>query len=153
MKRTASAVWQGSIRDGRGTLSTESGVLSEAPYSFRSRFGEGRETNPEELIGAAHAGCFAMALSGQLGNAGSPAERLAVTATVSLEQIADKWTITKVHLDLDARVPGIDRGRFDELAREAKASCPVSRVLAGAEITLDARLEGAAAPHLPPSAR
>ena len=140
MKRTASAVWQGTIREGRGTLTTQSGVLEQTPYSFRSRFADGQETNPEELIGAAHAGCFAMALSGQLGSAGHPAERLAVAATVSLEQVDGKWTITAIHLDLDARVPGIDKAKFEQLAQEAKANCPVSRVLAAAQITLDAKL-------------
>jgi osmotically inducible protein OsmC len=143
MKRKASAVWQGTIRDGKGTLSTQSRVLDETPYSFRSRFADGTETNPEELIGAAHAGCYAMALSGQLGNAGHAPERLALSATVSLEQVEGKWTITAVHLDLVARVPGIARADFERVAEEAKASCPVSRLLAAAAITLDAALEGA----------
>jgi osmotically inducible protein OsmC len=143
MKRTASAVWQGTIREGQGTLSTQSRVLADTPYSFRSRFADGSETNPEELIGAAHAGCFAMALSGQLGSAGHPAERLDVTAAVSLEQLEGKWTIAAIHLDLKATVPGIEGTKFQQLAQEAKASCPVSRVLAGTTITLDAKLEGA----------
>jgi lipoyl-dependent peroxiredoxin len=143
MKRTASAVWQGTIREGQGTLTTQSRVLAETPYSFRSRFADGSETNPEELIGAAHAGCFAMALSGQLGSTGHPAERLDATATVSLEQVEGKWTITAIHLDLKAKVPGIEGTKFQQLAQEAKANCPVSRVLAGATITLDAKLEGA----------
>jgi osmotically inducible protein OsmC len=143
MKRTATAVWEGTIREGKGTLTTPSRVLDQTPYSFRSRFADGSETNPEELVGAAHAGCFAMALSGQLGGAGHRADRLAVTATVSLEQVDGKWTITTIHLDLDAKVPGIDRAKFDQLAQEAKANCPLSRVLAAAKITLDAKLSGA----------
>lgn len=142
MKRHASAVWQGTIREGQGTLSTQSRVLADTPYSFGSRFADGTETNPEELIGAAHAGCFAMALSGQLGSAGHPAERLDVKATVSLEQVEGKWTISAIHLDLKARVPGIEGTKFQQLAQEAKANCPVSRVLAAASITLDATLDG-----------
>jgi lipoyl-dependent peroxiredoxin len=112
MKRTASASWQGKINDGKGTLSTQSGVLKETSYSYRSRFGDGTETNPEELIAAAHAGCFTMALSAFLGNAGFTPERLSTKATLSFEQVEGKWTITDVHLDLAAKVPGIDKPTF-----------------------------------------
>jgi len=140
MKRTASAVWQGTLKEGKGTLSTPSGVLRDTAYSFRSRFGDGTETNPEELIAAAHAGCFSMALSVFLGNAGFTPERLATTATLSLEQVEGKWTITAVHLDLKAKVPGIDQAKFQEAAEGAKANCPVSQVLK-AKITLAAQLE------------
>jgi lipoyl-dependent peroxiredoxin len=141
MKRTASAVWQGTLKEGRGTVSTQTGVLQDTPYSFRSRFGDGAETNPEELIAAAHAGCFSMALSLFLGNAGFTPERLATTATLSLEQSGGGWAITAVHLDLTAKVPGIDRAQFEAAAEEAKANCPVSQVLKAA-ITLRATLEG-----------
>src|SRR5215213_2594796 len=109
MKRKASAVWRGGLKDGRGTISTDSGVLSETQYSFSTRFEEGRGTNPEELIAAAHAGCFSMALSGQLGNAGLTAERINTTATVTLEKTDAGFTITAVHLDVTARVPGADQ--------------------------------------------
>src|ERR1700761_1509104 len=129
MKRNANAVWKGNLKEGSGVLTTQSAVLNETPYSFRSRFGDGTETNPEELIAAAHAGCFSMALSLFLGNAGFTAERIAVTAALSLEQVDGKWTITAVHLDLTACVPGMDLARFEELANEAKAHCPVSQVL------------------------
>jgi osmotically inducible protein OsmC len=140
MKRTASAVWQGTVQEGRGTLSTQSRVLADTPYSFRSRFADGSETNPEELIGAAHAGCFAMALAGQLGRLGHTAERLTVEATVTLEQLDGKWTISAIHLDLEGAVPAIDAEKFEEVAQDAKANCPVSRVLAAAKITLTAKL-------------
>ena len=141
MKRTASAVWQGSLKEGKGTLGTQSGVLKETPYSFRSRFGDGAETNPEELIAAAHSGCFAMALSMILGDAGHTPERLAAKATVSLDQVEGGFAITAVHLDLTARVPGLAQAEFEKLANEAKAGCPVSKVL-NAKITLSATLEG-----------
>ena len=140
MKRTADAVWNGTLKDGKGTLSTPSGVLHETSYSFRSRFADGTETNPEELIAAAHAGCFTMALSHQLGTAGFPAERLATTATLTLEQVDGKWAITTIHLDLTAKVPRIEQAKFQELADTAKANCPVSQVLK-ATITLTAKLE------------
>jgi osmotically inducible protein OsmC len=144
MKRTASARWQGGLKDGKGTISSASGVLSETQYSFRTRFEDGNGTNPEELIAAAHAGCFSMALSGQLGNAGLTAEQIDTTATVTMEQVDGKPTIKSVHLDLTARVPGATREQFDTAANNAKAGCPVSRVL-NAEITMTARLEGAEA--------
>jgi len=140
MKRTASAVWNGDLKGGKGTLSTQSGVLKETAYSFTARFENGTGTNPEELIAAAHAGCFAMALSAFLGKAGFTPERLATNATLSLEQVSGNWTITAIHLDLKARVPKIDQKQFDTIAADAKANCPVSRVL-NANITLAAKLE------------
>jgi osmotically inducible protein OsmC len=141
MKRKASAVWTGSIKEGSGTVSTESGILSAVNYSFSKRFGDEPGTNPEELIGAAHAGCFAMALSGELGrSAGLTADRLEVSATVSLEKIEGGFAITAVHLDLVAKIPGATEDAFLAAANTAKANCPVSRVL-NATVTLDARLE------------
>lgn len=141
MKRKAAAVWTGGIKDGRGTISTASGVLSNTPYSFSTRFENGAGTNPEELIAAAHAGCFSMALSAQLGNAGMTAERISTTATVTLEKSAAGFAITAVHLDVTARVPGADSRAFETAADSAKTGCPVSKVL-NASITMDARLEG-----------
>ena len=141
MKRSASAVWRGGIKDGKGALTSGSGVLKETPYSFASRFGEEKQTNPEELIAAAHAGCFAMALSKVLGDAGHPPARLDAKADVTLEQVDGNWTITNVHLTLTGDVPGIEAAGFQKAAEGAKANCPVSRLLK-AEITLDARLGG-----------
>lgn len=140
MKRQAKAQWKGGIKDGAGTLSTSSGTLDGTPYGFKDRFEDGPNTNPEELIGAAHAGCFAMALAGELGKAGMTAERLDVTAQVTLEKQDEGFAITKVHLDLNAKVPGADRDAFRKAAEGAKGGCPVSKLLK-AEITLDARLE------------
>jgi lipoyl-dependent peroxiredoxin len=140
MKRKASAVWQGGLKDGRGTISTDSGVLSETQYSFSTRFEDGIGTNPEELIAAAHAGCFSMALSGQLGNAGLTAENINTTATVTLEKTDAGFTITTIHLDVKARVPNADQQAFETAANNAKAGCPVSRLLK-AEITMSAQLE------------
>jgi len=140
MLRKGSAVWRGGIRDGRGTVSTESGVLSEAQYSFATRFEDGKGTNPEELIAAAHAGCFSMALSKQLGDAGMTAESINTTAAVRLEKSDAGFSITKVHLDVTARIPGADPAAFEAAADKAKAGCPVSRLL-NAEITMDAKLE------------
>jgi lipoyl-dependent peroxiredoxin len=139
MKRTGSAIWQGGLKDGRGTVSTESGVLKETQYSFSTRFEEGAGTNPEELLAAAHAGCFSMALSKQLEDAGMRAERIETTATVRLEKTDAGFTITKVHLDLTATVPSADRAAFEQAADNAKAGCPVSRLF-NAELTLDAKL-------------
>jgi len=140
MKRTASAVWQGSLKEGKGTLSAPGGALKNTEYSFGSRFASGAGTNPEELIAAAHAGCFAMALSAALGEAGFTPDRLESSAEVSFENVAPKgWTITASHLVLHAKVPGIDAARFAEIAAKAKANCPISRVL-NAAITLDATL-------------
>jgi osmotically inducible protein OsmC len=144
MKRKASAVWQGGLKDGKGTISTESGVLENTQYSFSTRFEDGKGTNPEELIAAAHAGCFSMALSGQLGNAGMTAESINTTATVTLEKTDAGFTITKVHLDVTARIPGAEQAAFETAANNAKAGCPISRLLK-AEITMDARLEAASA--------
>ncbi len=141
MQRKASAVWNGGLRDGRGTISTDSGVLRDTQYSFGTRFENGAGTNPEELIAAAHAGCFSMALSAQLGEANLRAERIATTATVTLEQGSEGFAITAVHLDLKARVPGASRDAFAQAADRAKAGCPVSRLL-NARITLSAELEG-----------
>jgi lipoyl-dependent peroxiredoxin len=140
MKRKASAVWSGGIKDGKGTLSTDSGVLDDTRYSFSSRFENEKGTNPEELIAAAHAGCFAMALSGQLGNAGMTAERITTTANVTLEKSGDAFAITSVHLDVRARIPGAEREAFEKAAKSAKEGCPVSKLL-NASITMDARLE------------
>jgi len=140
MVRKASAVWNGTLKEGKGTISTESGVLSKSQYSFSTRFENGAGTNPEELIAAAHAGCFTMALSATLGRAGFTPEKLATNATLTLEQVAGNWTITTVDLQTTARVPGIDAKKFDEIAADAKANCPVSRVL-NAKISLDAKLE------------
>jgi osmotically inducible protein OsmC len=140
MKRKASAVWRGDLRGGKGTISTDSGALSETQYSFSTRFEEGIGTNPEELIAAAHAGCFSMALSGQLGEAGLLPESIQTTAIVTLERTDAGFTITAVHLDLIARVPGADQTTFEAAANKAKVGCPVSRVL-NAPITMDAVLE------------
>jgi osmotically inducible protein OsmC len=140
MKRTASALWHGNLKNGKGTLSTASGVLQQTPYSFSTRFENGIGTNPEELIAAAHAGCFTMALSAALQGAGFTAASLATTAELTLENLPEKsWTITAVHLTTAAQVPGITPEKFAEIAAGAKAGCPVSRVLR-ADITLDAKL-------------
>jgi osmotically inducible protein OsmC len=140
MKRSATAVWKGGLKDGKGILTTDSKVLSETQYSFATRFESGLGTNPEELIAAAHAGCFAMALSGQLGAANLVAASIRTTATVSLEKLESGFAITAVHLDLVARVPGASQEAFTTAANNAKAGCPVSKVL-NAKITLDAKLE------------
>ena len=140
MKRKGSARWQGGLRDGRGTVSTASGVLTDTPYSFSTRFEEGAGTNPEELLAAAHAGCFSMALSKQLEDAGLRADEINTTATVSLEKTDAGFTITRVHLDVAARIPGGDDAGFQTAANNAKAGCPVSRLF-NAEITMEARLE------------
>lgn len=140
MKRKASAVWQGGIRDGRGTISTESGVLAQTQYSFSTRFENGVGTNPEELIAAAHAGCFSMALSAQLGAAGMTAERIATTASVTLDKVEGGFAISAVHLEVTAKIPGADRQKFETAANNAKSGCPVSKVL-NAKITMQAALE------------
>lgn len=140
MIRKGSAEWRGSLKEGKGTVSTESGVLSNANYSFSTRFENARGTNPEELIGAAHAGCFSMALSGQLGNAGMTPESIATTASVSLEKGDSGFSITAVHLDVTARIPGADPAKFEQAANAAKAGCPVSKLL-NAKITMTAKLE------------
>lgn len=140
MKKTGSAEWKGSIKEGGGTISTETGVLKDAPYGFRSRFEDGPGTNPEELIGAAHAGCFSMALSNILGQAGLTADYIRTRAEVSLVKTDAGFTINAVHLVVNAKVPGTDAANFNELAGKAKAGCPVSRVL-NAEISMDAALD------------
>ncbi|BCJ04343.1 MULTISPECIES: OsmC family protein [unclassified Pseudomonas] len=139
MKKTASAVWQGGLKDGKGQISTESGALKQAPYGFNTRFEGSPGTNPEELIGAAHAGCFSMALSMMLGEAGFTPERIDTVAEVSLDKQADGFAITAVHLTLKATVPGASEAQFKEIANKAKAGCPVSKVL-NATISLDATL-------------
>lgn len=140
MKRKASAVWQGDLKSGRGQISTESTVLNHAQYSFGTRFENGPGTNPEELIGAAHAGCFSMALSAELQKAGFIADTISTTAEVTLENHPQtSWTVTKIHLDTTAKVPVITVAKFAEIAAGAKAGCPISRLLK-AEITLDAKL-------------
>ena len=140
MKRKASAVWTGSLKDGKGTISTDSGVLSNSQYSFGTRFEEGKGTNPEELIGAAHAGCFSMALSAQLGEAGIKPERIETTATVTLDKSDGGFAITAVHLDVRAKIPGADQQAFEKAANDAKIGCPVSKLFK-AQITMDAKLE------------
>ncbi|WP_338661817.1 OsmC family protein [Pararoseomonas sp. SCSIO 73927] len=140
MKRSASASWQGGFKDGRGTISTESGAMNAHPYGYAMRFEGVKGTNPEELIGAAHAGCFTMALSAVLGGAGLTAERMETKADVTFDKVGEGWEISKIHLSLTAKVPGTDDATFQELAAKAKANCPVSKVLK-AEISLDATLE------------
>jgi osmotically inducible protein OsmC len=140
IKRNGSAVWSGGLKDGKGAVSTGSGVLKDAQYGFNTRFEDGPGTNPEELIGAAHAGCFTMALSGQLGKAGMTAQELRTTATVSMEKQGEGFAITAVHLDLVAKIPGASQEAFDQAANTAKENCPVSKLL-NAEITLSSRLE------------
>lgn len=139
MIKKASAVWKGGFKDGGGTISTETGVLNEAPYGFKARFEDGKGTNPEELIGAAHAGCFSMALSLLLGEAGLTAESIETRAAVSLDKVAGGFEITASHLDVVARIPGADQAKFLEIADKAKVGCPVSKLLK-ARITMDAKL-------------
>jgi lipoyl-dependent peroxiredoxin len=140
MQRKATAVWQGDLKTGKGSISTESGTLKQTQYSFSTRFENGVGTNPEELLAAAHAGCFTMALSAQLGGAGLTAQKLETTATVSLEKVGDGFSITKSHLDLVARVPGADKAKFDAAVKAAETGCPVSKLFK-AEISISARLE------------
>ena len=140
MERKGSAVWNGGLKDGKGTVSSASGVLSNTPYSFSTRFENEKGTNPEELIAAAHAGCFSMALSAQLNNAGLKPERIATEATVKLEKLDSGFAITTVHLQVSARVPGASQEQFNTAASNAKSGCPVSKVL-NAQISMDAKLE------------
>ncbi len=140
MQRSANAHWQGGLKDGRGTLTTDSGVLSQTQYSFSTRFENGAGTNPEELIAAAHAGCFSMALSAQLDGVGLKADAIDTKASLTLEKTDAGFTITKIHLELRAKIPNADDAKFQKAAADAKAGCPVSRVLKGAEITMDAKL-------------
>jgi len=139
MQRKASAVWQGDLKAGKGTLSTDSGVLKQTPYSFHSRFESGIGTNPEELLAAAHAGCFTMALSAQLGGAGIVAQKLETTATITLDKVGDGFSVTKSHLDLVATIPGADKAKFDAAVKAAETGCPVSKLFK-AEITITATL-------------
>lgn len=141
--RTANAVWQGGLKDGNGNLSTESGALKQVPYGFSNRFEDEPGTNPEELVAAAHAGCFSMALSAGLEKAGTPATSIATEATVSFEKQEPGWRITAIHLDVEAEVPGVDEADFSEAAEGAKTGCPISNALnPDIEVTLDARLSG-----------
>ena len=140
MQRRATAVWEGGLKDGKGRISTESRALADTPYSFGTRFEGAPGTNPEELLGAAHAGCFSMALSLQLGEAGIRPERIETKATITFEKLDTGFTITRSHLDVTVRAPGADRAKFEQAAQNAKVGCPLSKVLK-AEVTMDARLE------------
>jgi osmotically inducible protein OsmC len=140
MDRSASAIWHGTLKEGKGTISTQSGTLKETQYSFAARFAEGVGTNPEELIAAAHAGCYTMALSAQLTEAGFNPESLETKAVVTLDLHGEAPTITRIHLTNTSKVPNLDKAKFDELANKAKAGCPVSRALKAIEITLEATL-------------
>jgi len=141
MQRKASARWQGTAKEGAGTISTQSGTLKDTPYSFVARFGDGKGTNPEELIAGAHAGCFTMALSFMLNNAGFTADAIDTEAVLTMEQSNGTWSVTAIHLTTRARVPNIDAPKFAEIAGNAKANCPISRLL-NATITMDAKLVG-----------
>ena len=140
MKRKASALWRGELKSGKGSISTDSGVLKDTHYSFGTRFENGIGTNPEELVAAAHAGCFAMAFSSELGKAGLKPESIAATATVTLEMLPGGPTVTESHLDVTAKVPGADKNRVLEIANVAKAGCPISRLL-NAKVTMEAKAE------------
>lgn len=140
MQRTATAQWKGGLKDGKGTVSTQSGVLSQTQYSFSTRFENGIGTNPEELIAAAHAGCFSMALSGQLGNANMTAQSIDTKATLTFEKTEAGFTVTSIHLDVKVQIPGGNKSAFDKAAEEAKKNCPISRLL-NTKITMTANLE------------
>lgn len=140
MQRTATAQWKGGLKDGKGTVSTQSGVLSQTQYSFSTRFENGIGTNPEELIAAAHAGCFSMALSAQLGNANMTAQSIDTKATLTFEKTDAGFTVTAIHLDVKVRIPGGNKAAFDKAAEEAKKNCPISRLL-NTKITMTANLE------------
>ncbi len=144
MKRKASAEWKGNLKEGKGTISTDSGVLSKTQYSFGTRFENGQGTNPEELIAAAHAGCFSMALSNQLASANLTADSIATTATVTLEKLDSGFAVTEIHLDVVAKIPGATEAAFTKAAEEAKVGCPISKLF-NAKITMQARLEQTAA--------
>ncbi|SEO88004.1 OsmC family protein [Aquisalimonas asiatica] len=141
MKRSANAEWKGDLKQGKGVVSTESGALANVAYGFGTRFEDEKGSNPEELIGAAHAGCFSMALSGQLGESGLTPDSIRTTADVTLDKVDGGFAVTKVHLTVKAKVPGADQAAFDKAANNAKAGCPISKLL-NAEITMDATLEG-----------
>ena len=140
MQRKASAQWSGGLKDGKGTVSADSGVLAGVPYSFSRRFENEKGTNPEELIAAAHASCFAMATSAQLGNAGITAQSIAATATVALEKVGDGFSVTTSHLDVTIKAPGADRAKVQQAAENAKGGCPISKLL-NAKITMEAKIE------------
>lgn len=140
MQRNASAHWSGGLKDGKGTLTAPSGILKNTPYSFATRFESQPGTNPEELVAAAHAGCFSMALSAQLGNAGMTAQAIDTTATVTLDKVEGGFAVTTVHLQVRAKIPGADKAKFDQAAKNAKEGCPISKLL-NAKITMDAQLE------------
>ena len=140
MKRKASAVWHGDLKNGKGAISTESGVLSQTQYSFSTRFENGVGTNPEELIAAAHAGCFSMALSAELGKGGITPESIRTSALLTMDRLETGWTVTEIHLEVSAKIPGADRAAFEQAANAAKAGCPISRLL-NAKITMNAQLE------------
>ena len=140
MKRKASATWRGDLKSGQGSISTESNVLKETQYSFGTRFENGAGTNPEELIGAAHAGCFSMAFSAELGKAGITPESIHTTATITLDKTDAGFTVTESHLDVTAKIPGADKTKVLAIANAAKAGCPISRLL-NAKVTMDAKLE------------
>jgi osmotically inducible protein OsmC len=140
MKRSGSAIWQGDLKKGKGTVSTDSGVLSQTPYSFSTRFESGKGTNPEELVAAAHAGCFSMALSAQLGEAGLTPEKLETTATVTFDKVEAGWTVTGVYLNVKGKVPKADEAAWAKATQAAKTGCPISRLL-NTTITMDAKLE------------
>jgi osmotically inducible protein OsmC len=139
MQRKASAIWRGGLKDGKGTISTDSGTLKDTQYSFSTRFESGVGTNPEELIAAAHSGCFAMAFSAELGKAGLTPESINATATVTLDKTDAGFTVTQSHLDVTVKVPGADKNKVLEIANAAKAGCPISRVL-NAKVTMDAKV-------------
>jgi osmotically inducible protein OsmC len=141
MKRKAWAVWRGGLKDGKGSIATESGVLRDTQYSFSTRFEHGIGTNPEELIAAAHAGCFAMAFSAELGKAGIAPDSIYATATVTLDKTDTGWTVTASHLDVTAKIPGADKTQVLGIANVAKLGCPISRLLR-ANVTMEAKLEG-----------
>ncbi len=140
MKRKASAVWHGDLKQGKGAISTESGVLSQTQYSFSTRFENGVGTNPEELVAAAHAGCFSMALSAELGKGGITPESIRTDALLTMDRLETGWTVTEIHLEVSAKIPGADRAAFEQAANAAKAGCPISRLL-NAKITMNAQLE------------
>ena len=139
MKRKATAEWRGALKEGKGTVSSDSGVLSNTSYSFSTRFEDQPGTNPEELIAAAHAGCFSMALSGQLANRGMTAESIKTNATLTMDKVEAGWTVTAIHLDVAAKIPGAEEAKFQEAANAAKTGCPISRLL-NTNITMEARL-------------
>lgn len=140
MQRKASAIWQGGLKEGKGSLTTDSGVLNQTQYSFTARFENGKGTNPEELLAAAHAGCFAMALSNELGNAGMVPNRLDATATITLDKTSNGFAITKSHINLIADIPGANKAKFEAAVKAAETGCPVSKLFK-AEITVSAQLK------------